>query len=257
MRLLLTNDDGISSPGLLLLAEGLRKTGHKVMVIAPAYDQSGVSHSISFLNRPCKLEKIDNNDNWSCDGTPVDCVIVALLGGFPEICSAEDMRNGCLPYDALVSGINKGANLGTDIIYSGTAAAARQGSLCNIPSLALSLVEADTWNWKMAVEFSVEHLEQMLANWKPDSFINVNIPNNEKKPSKLVHSFPSFRYYNDSIEMYIAPDNHRYCFARSGHVKMNDQPGSDFNAIANNCASLSEVCIHPVLLGGARDGKKK
>ena len=235
----------------------MRKAGHKVTVIAPENDQSGVSHSITFLNRPCKLAKMDDDDTWSCEGTPADCVIVALLGGFPEICSAEDIRNGLLPFDAVVSGINKGANLGTDILYSGTAAAARQGALCNIPSLALSLVEADTWNWGMAVDFSVEYLEKMLSFWKPGSFINVNIPNTEKKPLALVHAFPSLRYYYDSIEVYIAPDKHRYCFVKSGPTLAKEQPGSDFEAIAGRNASLSEIYIYPVMPGGLVDGKEK
>jgi len=245
MRLLLTNDDGISSPGLLLLAAALRKAGHKVYVLAPADDRSGVSHSITFLNGPRKIVQVDN-DAWSCDGTPVDCVVIALTGGLPE----------CERPEAIVSGINRGANLGTDILYSGTAAAARQGALCNIPSLALSLLEGDAWNWDMAVAFIVERFTEMLTFWKPDCFVNVNIPGQKETPRGLVHAFPSFRYYNDSMETYYAPDGQRYCFARAGKVSVKPEKGSDWEAVAGGNASISDILIHPALLGRNDVGKQ-
>jgi 5'-nucleotidase len=250
MRLLLTNDDGINSPGLLPLAAALREAGHKVFVLAPSADQSGVSHSITFLNKPRKITQIDN-DTWSCDGTPVDCVVIGLMGGLPE----------CAPLDAIVSGINRGANLGTDIVYSGTAAAARQGALCNIPSLALSLVEGapskegDVWYWDMAIAFATERFAEMLAFWKPDCFVNVNIPSQKETPRCLVHAFPSLRYYNDSIETYYAPDGQRYCFARAGKISAKPEKGSDWEAIAGNNASISDILIHPALLGRYDVGK--
>ena len=249
MRILLTNDDGISSPGIRLLAGALRKAGHRVFVIAPSSDRSGFSHSISFLSGPCKLTGIET-DTWSCGGTPVDCVVLALLGGIPELSIlAEHDRGAALsPPDFIISGINRGANLGTDIVYSGTAAAARQGSLCNIPSLALSLVEGGDWHWEMAVSFTVDHLEEMFALWKADSFINVNIPNNAKAPSALVNAFPSVRYYNDRIDTYEAPDGDRYCFARAGTIEAKPEPGSDWDVVNSKMASMSAVFVHPVSL---------
>jgi len=248
MRLLLTNDDGISSPGIQMLAAALREAGHRVFVMAPASDRSGVSHSISFLNGPCKLTEIER-DTWFCEGTPVDCIIFGLRGGIPELdITAAGRAQGAIPPDAVIAGINRGANLGTDIIYSGTAAAARQGALCDIPSLALSLVEGPVWNWETAVIFAVERLEEMLSYWKPRSFLNVNIPNRREIPSALVHAFPSLRYYSDSIDVYHAPDGYRYCFARPGKVGSKPEGGSDWEAVAGNNASISEVFIHPVLL---------
>jgi 5'-nucleotidase len=257
MRLLLTNDDGINSPGLLLFAAALRKAGHRVFVLAPSADRSGVSHSITFLNGPTKIVRIDE-DTWSCDGTPVDCVVIGLMGGLPE----------CAPFDAIVSGINRGANLGTDLVYSGTAAAARQGALCGIPSLALSLLagapslegapskEGDAWYWDMAVAFALERFAEMLAFWKPGCFVNVNIPGQKEKPCGLVHAFPSLRYYNDSIEIYCAPDGQRYCFAKSGEVSAKPEKGSDWEAVTGNNASISDILIHPALLGRDDVGKQ-
>jgi 5'-nucleotidase len=245
MRLLLTNDDGITSPGLLMLAAALREAGHRVFVLAPAADRSGVSHSITFLNGPNKIIQVDE-DAWSCDGTPVDCVVIGLMGGLPE----------CAPLDALVSGINRGANLGTDIVYSGTAAAARQGALFNIPSLALSLLEGDAWYWDMAAAFAAERFEEMLAFWKPGCFVNVNIPGQKETPRGLVHAFPSLRYYNDSIETYYAPDGQRYCFARAGKISAKPEKGSDWETVAGNNASISDILIHPALLGRNDVGKQ-
>jgi 5'-nucleotidase len=178
-------------------------------------------------------------DSWSCEGTPVDCVVLGLLGIIPEV------------PELVISGINRGANLGTDIVYSGTAAAARQGSLHNIPSLAISLVEGEedfTWNWDMAVAFTVERLAEILQYWKPCSFINVNIPNRNEKPSMLVHAFPSIRYYNDSIEVYNAPDGNQYCFASGAKASAQAEQGSDWEAVTQSNASISEVYIHPLLL---------
>jgi len=251
MRLLLTNDDGISSPGILLLAAALREAGHRVFVLAPSADRSGVSHSITFLNGPNRIVQVDN-DTWSCEGTPVDCVVVGLMGGLPE----------CTPVDALVSGINRGANLGTDIVYSGTAAAARQGALCNIPSLALSLLEGapskegGEWYWDMAVAFATERLAEMLAFWKPDCFVNVNIPGQKETPRGLVRAFPSLRYYNDSIETYYAPDGQRYCFARAGKISAKPEEGADWEVVAGGNASISDILIHPALLGRNDAGKQ-
>jgi 5'-nucleotidase len=260
MRILLTNDDGISSPGIRLLACALRKAGHRVFVLAPSSDRSGVSHSITFFNGPCHLAGIEA-DTWSCGGTPADCVVIALTGGIPELRFFPDGKPddavNTEPPHLILSGINRGANLGTDIVYSGTAAAARQGSLVGIPAIALSLVEhqetenspqGDVWHWDAAVSFAVEHLEEMRACWKPGSFVNINIPNSPEGPSALVHAFPSLRYYNDSIDIYDAPDGKQYCFAQVGKISAKPERGSDWDVVSENKASMSAIYIHPVLL---------
>ncbi|MCL2601029.1 MAG: 5'/3'-nucleotidase SurE [Treponema sp.] len=249
MRLLLTNDDGADSPGILLLAHALRGAGHRVFMVAPSSDNSGVSHSISFFKGSRKLAEIQK-DSYSFDGTPVDCVIVALRGGIPEL----DATAGGAPLDAVISGINRGANLGTDIVFSGTAAAARQGAFYGIPSLALSLVhgQGETWHWDMAVAFAMERLGDMLAYWKPDSFVNVNIPNRDEKPLGLVHSFPSLRCYSDRIDVHSAADGNRYCVAKLNEVGARPDRGSDWKAVSENNASLSEIFIHPVLASQCR-----
>jgi len=247
MRVLLTNDDGVDSPGIFLLASALRDAGHRVFMVAPSFDASGVSHSISFFKGSRKLAEIER-DSYSFDGTPADCVTVALKGGIPELSMAE--TGDGTPPGVVISGINRGANLGTDIVFSGTAAAARQGAFYGIPSLALSLVGTDwkTWNWDMAVAFVMERFGEMLSYWKPDSFVNVNIPNRKEQPLGLVHSFPSLRCYDDDIDVYNAPDGNTYCVAKLEDVTARSEEGSDWNTILENNASISDVFIHPVLL---------
>jgi len=243
--LLLTNDDGADSPGILTLADALRGAGHRVVMVAPAADNSGASHSISFFKGSRKLAEI-GRDDFSFDGTPVDCVVVALRGGIPEM---DATRGGTAP-DAVISGINRGANLGTDVVFSGTAAAARQGAFMGIPSLALSLVYGDgEWRWGAAVEFVVERLDEMLARWRPDSFVNVNIPNRAEKPLGLVHAFPSLRRYDDRVEVSRGPDGHMYCSANPEIVGARPDVGSDWLVVEGNNASVSEIFAHPALLG--------
>ena len=254
MRILLTNDDGLSSPGIGLLARALREAGYRVFVAAPDSDRSGVSHSISFLKAPCKLTETEP-DTWSCSGTPVDCIVLALLGGIPELTMLDG--GGGIPPDMILSGINRGANIGTDIVYSGTAAAARQGSLMGIPSAALSLVEGGRWQWEMAAAFAVERLAEIRRRWQADIFVNVNIPNGAVPPSALVPAFPSVRYYNDRIDPYDAPDGGRYCFARAGEVGAKPETGSDWDVVSRNQASISAVFIHPVVVEDLRRSGEK
>jgi len=257
MRILLTNDDGITSQGIRLLAKTLRGAGHKVFTVAPDSNQSGCSHSIKFLNGPIKLTEVEE-DTWSCSGTPVDCIVTALLGGIPEICiSTEGTAIGGTELnmekapDLILSGINAGANLGTDIIYSGTAAAARQGSFFGIPSVALSLVDSDIpWQWEMVNSYVTEKLETLKGYWKAGIFVNVNFPNIEKKPALLVPSFPSMRYYNDRIVTFVSPEGGRYCFAKSGKVDNIPEDGSDWAEVLKGNVAYSLVISQPAVAAG-------
>jgi 5'-nucleotidase len=252
MRILLTNDDGINSQGIRLLAKALRGAGHKVFTIAPDSNQSGCSHSLKFLHKPLKLKEIEE-DTWSCSGTPVDCVIVALLGGIPEICISTEgaALNLEKAPDLILSGINAGANLGTDIVYSGTAAAARQGSFFGIPSVALSLVNSHLpWQWEAVISYIMEKLETLKGYWKNGIFVNVNFPNTEKKPALRVASFGSMRYYNDRIITFVSPEGDKYCFAKSGKIDNIPEDGSDWAEVLKGNAAYSLVTCQPVVAAG-------
>ncbi|MDR0722163.1 MAG: 5'/3'-nucleotidase SurE [Treponema sp.] len=235
MNILVTNDDGIAGEGLLCLVEALRAQGrHRIVVIAPDSNRSGLSHSLSFLSTPICLTP-QGADTWACSGTPADCVMMALLGILP------------VKPDLVVSGINKGANIGTDIIYSGTAAAARQGGLYNLPSIALSLAGEGTFYWEPAVSFAVAHLEALIASWKADTFINVNIPNTPGGPAGILTTFPSVRIYHDGVSVFDAPDGRKYCFINAGPVWTEPEKGSDEDAVSRNYVSVSPVFLHPVI----------
>jgi 5'-nucleotidase len=248
MNILLTNDDGIGCEGLLLLAETLRAAprnpGHAVFVLAPDGERSGVSQSITLNGNAIRLRDRGNNV-WTCSGTPADCVMVAVLGGLaPE---------GFVKPDLVVSGINAGANLGTDLIYSGTAAAARQAALHGIPAIAFSLVieEAERSGgpicWEAAAAFAGDHLEELASLWKEDTFINVNIPNSPDFPQVPEITFPCRRRYGDAVVGFDAPDGSRYCFIAGGSISTEEEPGSDGDAIFRNRVSVSPVYIHPVV----------
>jgi 5'-nucleotidase len=242
MNILLTNDDGIDSPGLLLLAEALRKTElHRVFVLAPHRDRSGSSHSIRFLWKPLKLSGL-GPDVWACSGSPADCVIVALLGALPVI------------PDLVISGINRGANLGTDLVYSGTAAAARQASLGNIPAIALSLAGRGEFFWDMAVSWAVDHLEELRKMWIPGTFVNVNIPNSPGGPGGLAQTFPARMFYHDALSIHSA-GGHSWCFFEHGEVSAEPETGSDWEAVSKNLAAVSPVYVHPVNSPGDGGGK--
>jgi 5'-nucleotidase len=235
MNILLTNDDGIGCEGLLRLAEELRSQNrHKIYVLAPDSDRSGVSQAIS-LKKPLRL-KAHGPDTWVCSGTPADCVILASMGGLP------------VKPDLLISGINAEPNLGTDIVYSGTAAAARQGALNHIPSIALSLAGfTHPLYWETAVSFAVTRLDELIRLWTEDIFINVNIPNIPEEPAGMAVTFPARRQYDDNLVSFDAPDGYTYCFVNPGPSKCKNDPGSDWEAVFRNQVSVSPIYLHPAV----------
>jgi 5'-nucleotidase len=234
MNILLTNDDGIDSPGLLLLAGSLREKGKdRVLVLAPDRDRSGVSDSISLLKNPLRLHA-RSPDTWSCSGTPADCVILSLLGALPE------------KPDMVISGINRGANLGNDLAYSGTAAAARQAGIYGIPGIALSLAGRREFFWDMAVSFFLDRFDEFAGCWKKGAFVNINIPNTAEGPAGTGFAFPSKRPYDDRIRDFTAPNGDRWFFVDTGEADTAAEAGSDRDRIAHNLASVSVIHAYPV-----------
>ncbi len=165
MRVLVCNDDGVDAPGIKILAEKLRDAGHEVMVVAPDRDRSGASNSLT-LDMPIRTRRIDH---YTCSvaGTPTDCVHLALTG--------------MLDYepDIVVSGINNSANLGDDVIYSGTVSAAMEGRFLGLPSVAVSLVTRnhEAHHYETAARAAVEIVARLKADPLPaDTILNVNVP---------------------------------------------------------------------------------
>jgi len=236
MKILITNDDGIDSPGLQKLASLLRAGGkHKVFIIAPDTNRSGISNALSLISGPVKLLAA-GEDAWSCSGFPGDCVLIGLREAIIE------------RPDIVISGINRGANLGTDIIYSGTVAAARQASLSGIPSIALSLAGNRPYNWDMAASWSAEHFEELLNFWKEGSFLNVNIPNSKGRPEGIETTWPAPRSYSDYLKLVTAVDGSQWCFLYGEEQLAGSEPGSDCNAISRNFVSISIIHNFPTVL---------
>src|SRR4051812_32244648 len=163
-RILLTNDDGIHSDGLIKLEEALKEVGD-VYVVAPASEMSGAAHSLT-LARPLRIRQVDER-HWTVDGTPTDCVTLALNRILPP----EQRPHIC------VSGINHGANLGDDATYSGTVAGAMESTILGVPGLAFSLVANRDQDFlesiKVARTVTKNALERGIPEW---TLLNVNIP---------------------------------------------------------------------------------
>ena len=235
MNILLTNDDGVNAEGLQYLAEALRSGGkYRVTVIAPDINRSGISQALSLLNGPVKLARL-GEDTFSCSGYPADCVIVALMGALPE------------KPDLVLSGINHGANLGTDIVYSGTVAAARQAGLAGIPAVALSLVGSDPFHWDMAASWCADNLEGLAAFWVKGTFVNVNIPNSPAGPDGIAVTRPAAKRYNDTLSVMAAPDGNLWCFLEAGQEAVVTEAGFDCEAVSRNLVSVSSVCNLPAV----------
>src|SRR5574343_1212838 len=162
MRILLSNDDGYFAPGLSALAEAMAGLG-EIVVVAPEQNRSGASNSLT-LDRPLFL-KLAANGFYFVNGTPTDCVHLAVTGMLDE-----------LP-DMLVSGINHGANMGDDTIYSGTVAAATEGYLLGVPAIAVSLVGKSGSHFATAAHVAHQLVQRYLANpVKEPMLLNVNVP---------------------------------------------------------------------------------
>lgn len=165
MRVLVSNDDGVDAPGIRILADGLRKAGHEVLVVAPDRDRSGASNSLT-LDMPVRVIQHEAGI-WRVYGTPTDCVHVAITG----MLDVEP--------DIVVSGINNTANLGDDVIYSGTVAAAMEGRFLGLPALALSLASVDHVgrHYETAARAAVEIIARLAVDPLPaDTILNVNVP---------------------------------------------------------------------------------
>ncbi|MBV8791856.1 MAG: 5'/3'-nucleotidase SurE [Pseudolabrys sp.] len=167
MRILITNDDGIHSPGLKVCEDIARALSDDVWVVAPEMDQSGVSHSLS-LNDPLRLREIDER-HFAVRGTPTDCVIMGVRHVMQD------------KPDLVLSGVNRGRNVAEDVSYSGTVAGAIEGTVLGIPSIALSQAFASatkhTPHWETATKFAPNLIRKILKETMPPGIlINVNFP---------------------------------------------------------------------------------
>lgn len=200
-RILVTNDDGINAPGLKVLERVARSLSRDVWVVAPETEQSGAAHSLT-LSRPLRHRRI-SRQRHAIDGSPTDCVLFAI----------KQVMGGQKP-DLVLSGVNRGANLGEDVTYSGTVAAAMEGTLLGVPSIAFSQVYGrdQEVQWKTAEHFAPVVIERLLSTgWPGDVFMNVNFPHRPVEGVSGVRVVPQGRRESDyNLIGLTDPRGHRY-----------------------------------------------
>jgi len=234
MKILITNDDGIHSPGLHDLKEVLSRE-HEVWVVAPDGDRSGTSQSIT-LRDPVKMIQVEDR-LWSCSGTPTDCVVFGTGGFLP------------VEFDLVVSGINIGPNLGTDLLYSGTAAAARQAALHNFPAIAVSLDKFHPpFHFRDVSEFVLDHLEELSSLREDNCFFNMNFPGELDEDAHMEWTWPAKRTYHDEVVRFDAPRGGTFCFLKGNLVTSQDEEGSDVLAVKRGNISISSVSLAPTIV---------
>ncbi|MBN2184552.1 MAG: 5'/3'-nucleotidase SurE [Candidatus Krumholzibacteriota bacterium] len=228
--ILLTNDDGIRAEGLNTLIEGLGDIC-RVVVVAPEVEQSATSHSIT-LDRPLRITSY-GEDRFGVSGTPTDCVLLAVK-------SILDFQP-----DLVLSGINHGPNMGEDVIYSGTVAAAIEGSLLGISSVAVSVAKWEPPSFKPALSVTRYIVKKILDEKRKDSILwNVNIPPvGEDKIKGIRITKLGSRIYNDTIVKETDPRGKDYFWIGGGKPGWNRDSDSDFSAVSENFVSITPLTM--------------
>lgn len=230
MRILLSNDDGYFAPGLSALADALGDLG-EVVVVAPEQNRSGASNSLT-LDRPLHLKKAANGFHF-VNGTPTDCVHLAVTGMLDS-----------LP-DIIVSGINNGANMGDDTIYSGTVAAATEGYLLGIPSIAISLTSFEGRNFATAGLVARQLVERFIQQpMKTPVLLNVNVPDipySELQGTEVTRL--GRRHKAEPVVKTVSPRNETLYWIGAAGAAADAGPGTDFNAVERGCVSITPLQI--------------
>ncbi len=223
--ILLSNDDGVESEGILKLREAVSHLGD-VYIVAPDKERSGASHSIT-LGQPIRVKQLDDKV-FSVSGTPADC---ALLGIFELLPGKPDL---------VLSGINKGYNLGEDVFYSGTVAAAREGAIYDIPALAISLgTSTSEYYWETAKYFTKVIIDEIFKLRLDFELININIPNKPKDEIRGIRIVRlGRRSYQDPVEK--REDNIYYI---GGEPLWRKEPGTDLKAVSDGFVSITPLNI--------------
>ena len=231
MRLLLTNDDGFAAEGINALVAAL-DPDHEVWVVAPESEKSGGSHSVTLWD--ALRVRSRGKRRYACRGTPVDCVMVGVLG----------IVEGRI--DLILSGINHGPNLGTDILFSGTAAGAREGALMGIPSVALSAGSYTApFGFGPIAAFAARNLDLFRELGTDDHFLNINFPSTGVDAARTAITFPSRRIYRDALSRLDGPTGDIYCFIGGPRPGAVPEEGTDSSALEQGLISISPIHAQP------------
>lgn len=231
-RILVTNDDGINARGIKTLETIARAISEDVWVVAPETNQSGAAHSLT-LTRPLRVRR-HGERHFSVDGTPTDCVLLAL----------QHVVKGAA-VDLVLSGINHGGNLGEDVTYSGTVAAAMEATLFKVPAIALSQVCEDRQRirWATAERFTPLLVVRLLqATWPEDVLININFPDLDEEMIKGFRvTSQGKRKIGDTLVERIDPRGEPYLWIGALREEAEARPGTDLAAIADGYVSVTPV----------------
>jgi 5'-nucleotidase len=226
--ILVSNDDGIHAQGLGALADDLASLG-EVYVVGPDRERSAASHSLT-LHRPLRVRDMGSR-RCAVDGTPTDCVNLAI--------------NGILPRrpDLVVAGINEGANLGEDITYSGTVSAAMEGTLLGVPSIAISLVGRDGFDFRAAAAFGRVLARHVLEHGLPrDTLLNVNVPSaSPDEVRAFAFTRQGRRRYGNAIVEKVDPRGRKYYWIGGDEFGFVEEEGTDFAAVERGMISITPI----------------
>jgi 5'-nucleotidase len=226
-RILVTNDDGYHSEGIIALENALKEIGD-VYVVAPISEMSGASHSLT-LARPLRIRQVDER-HWTVDGTPTDCVTLALN----QILSEDERPHIC------ASGINPGPNLGDDATYSGTVAGALEATILGVPGLAFSLIVSRNPDYTESAKIAKEMTAKALKEGLPDgTLLNINIP---KGVPKGVHiTKQGFKNARPVITEHIDPRGKPYYWIGENRIGFHAEGDTDFESIDDGFVSVTPM----------------
>ncbi len=225
-RILVTNDDGVLSPGLVALARALSPLG-EVTVVAPVREASAIGHALT-LSQPLRFERLTDGV-YSIDGTPTDCVNIAvavILNGMPDL---------------VASGINKGLNVGDDVTYSGTVSGALEGALLGVPSMAVSLDRTKgDWDFSYAAEAASRIAESILTRaLPPRTFLNVNVPSG--KPNGFRATVQARRNHVTSVQSLNDPRGRPFYWIGEAEDHYERHDRSDYDAVREGFISVTPL----------------
>ena len=226
--ILVTNDDGVHSQGIIALFRAMKELGD-AYIVAPDRERSAVSHALT-LHRPLKAEELSDHI-YAVNGTPTDCVAIGVNKILPEKPAL------------IVSGINKGGNVGDDITYSGTVAAAIEGTIMGIPSFAVSVVGDKKFHFDTAAYYSVEIARYVLEKSLPyDTLLNINLPNVKKENIHGVKlTRQGKRIYDNAIQETYDPKGEKHFWIGGGTPYWEHGEDTDINAVQKGYVSITPI----------------
>lgn len=238
MHILVTNDDGVHAPGLLALAQAVRKVADKVTILAPDHNWSASGH-VKTLHRPLRVnetELADGSTAWASDGAPSDCVALAQLGFIPE------------RIDLVVSGINPNANIGHDVTYSGTVTAAMEAAIWGIPGVAVSVERPENLVGVVDYQSAAEAARRIII-WlwaqkdvPKDTVLNINVPYGlltDMKGFRLTRQ--GLRIYRDELVRRLDPRGKAYYWIGGDLPSGVEEPGTDYGALLSGYVSITPL----------------